>query len=296
VNPIIEGKTKVIQPCDRPDRVFVVAKDRVTWGNQYETDMPGKAVWSTETTTNVFRLFQKRGHQVAFCDRVQPDCFTAPHCRMVPLEVIGRSVIDPASSYAKRNPGVRTGVVLDEPVIEFFLKTKGAEFGGIRLPDADPLIVEREAIPGIGFYVTHPAGAPSAKDVFIPAGAFGYAEFADLFAELRVRMVRLTRDLRDAWFYYGYTLSDWKAEFGYGPDGELLLADVVDNDSWRLRSKAGEEVSKQTCRDHFRERFHPDMSPEQVAVLCDAVAKACAPYFEQVARMARLLPDARPFD
>lgn len=55
--------------------------------------------------------------------------------------------------------------------------------------------------------------------------------------------------LRIAWRKLGMRLVDYKVEGGMTQDtGELLIADVIDNDSWRLRNEAG-DMSKQAYRD-----------------------------------------------
>ncbi|MBI1957121.1 MAG: hypothetical protein HYS44_01535 [Candidatus Niyogibacteria bacterium] len=55
--------------------------------------------------------------------------------------------------------------------------------------------------------------------------------------------------LEAAWAKLGFRLADFKVEFGIDvTTGELLLADVIDNDSWRLLE--GERyLDKQNYRD-----------------------------------------------
>ena len=54
--------------------------------------------------------------------------------------------------------------------------------------------------------------------------------------------------LEKAWQLEGGTLVDFKVEFGYDDKGNLLLADVIDNDSWRVM-ESGAYIDKQVYRD-----------------------------------------------
>ena len=54
--------------------------------------------------------------------------------------------------------------------------------------------------------------------------------------------------LEKAWQLEGGTLVDLKVEFGFDSKGNLLLADVIDNDSWRVL-ESGAYIDKQVYRD-----------------------------------------------
>jgi phosphoribosylaminoimidazole carboxylase/phosphoribosylaminoimidazole-succinocarboxamide synthase len=54
--------------------------------------------------------------------------------------------------------------------------------------------------------------------------------------------------LEKAWQLEGGTLVDLKVEFGTDSKGNLLLADVIDNDSWRV-IESGAYIDKQVYRD-----------------------------------------------
>jgi len=54
--------------------------------------------------------------------------------------------------------------------------------------------------------------------------------------------------LEKAWQLQGGTLVDLKVEFGFDTKGNLLLADVIDNDSWRVL-EGGSYIDKQVYRD-----------------------------------------------
>ena len=68
-----------------------------------------------------------------------------------------------------------------------------------------------------------------------------------------MQMEEITRKtfliLEGAWNNLGYRLIDFKIEFGVDIHGKLLVADVIDNDSWRLRTPDWKELSKQTFRE-----------------------------------------------
>ena len=54
--------------------------------------------------------------------------------------------------------------------------------------------------------------------------------------------------LEKAWLREGKKLVDFKVEFGFDSGGTLLLADVIDNDSWRV-VEDGAYIDKQLYRD-----------------------------------------------
>ena len=54
--------------------------------------------------------------------------------------------------------------------------------------------------------------------------------------------------LEYAWTFDKADLADFKVEFGIDSEGNLLIADVIDNDSWRLLFD-GKNLDKQVYRD-----------------------------------------------
>ena len=77
---------------------------------------------------------------------------------------------------------------------------------------------------------------------------FSHDEEWKIFPE----MARIARHaflvLEKAWQLEGGTLVDFKVEFGFDAKGSLLLADVIDNDSWRVIEN-GAYIDKQVYRD-----------------------------------------------
>ena len=85
------------------------------------------------------------------------------------------------------------------------------------------------------------------------------------------RKVFLT--LEGAWAQLGLRLIDFKIEFGVDEEGRLLVADVIDNDSWRLRTSDWQELSKQL----FRDNYNLEEISEKYALVAKLVEKFSVP-------------------
>ena len=242
------GKTKIILEDPKfVQRVQVRNLDVVSWKNIYQALLPGKGVWSTTTACNIFAVLKRHHIDTAFIARKSADEFIALKCKMIKIEAVGRFVVEENSSYKKRNPHAVVGLRFDEPTIELFLKSKEKLFGGIELPDDDPLITKYS---DEGVWV-HRADVPvEGQGTFVPASAFGYSGSLKLLLnEIRVRTRTIGIIVRDSWKRLGWRLADFKIEFGHTHSGRLVMADSWDNDSMRIRDKEGRERSKQNVRD-----------------------------------------------
>jgi phosphoribosylaminoimidazole-succinocarboxamide synthase len=158
----------------------------------------GKGALAGRTTANVFSLLARAGIPTHFVAAPEPTLTVVRRCAMIPLEVVTRRLA--TGSYLKRNPEVAEGQRFDPPLVEFFLKDDARH---------DPLIAP-EAIAADGI------ASPAEVD----------------------RMVDLARQtfaaLERAWGQLDITLADLKIECGRVADGGLVVADVIDNDSWRI--------------------------------------------------------------
>lgn len=243
---LVRGKTKIVRASEsNPSQGEFEALDQVTWDNIHREPMPGKGIWSTTTTVNVFQLLQEAGIPVAYTKQIGERTFRGPRCTMIPLEVIVRGAIDENSSYLKRHPGRPPGERFEIPIVEFFLKTDTNHFNGIELPDVDPYI-GRYADSGIVVY--HPK-KPLDDGVFLSLTVLGWDEGKVWpFAILEHIAREAFCVARKAWARIDFDLCDWKVEFGFDVSGQILLADVIDNDSWRILGPDGKEYSKQNVR------------------------------------------------
>ncbi|MBC5823774.1 MAG: AIR carboxylase family protein, partial [Candidatus Eremiobacteraeota bacterium] len=123
-------------------------------------------------------------------------------CEMIPIEVVVRGVA--AGSYLKRNPGVKAGTVLAPRTVEYFFKDDEHH---------DPQYT---------------------ADQIVDEGIATTAELGVMTDQARL----IFDVLAHAWRQQHVLLVDLKVEFGRataaGGGKEILLADVIDNDSWRI--------------------------------------------------------------
>ncbi|XP_030583454.1 uncharacterized protein LOC115779111 isoform X1 [Archocentrus centrarchus] len=219
-----EGKTKqIFELPDQPGLVLVQSKDQITAGNAVRKDqMEGKAAISNKTTSCVFQLLQESGIKTAFVKQHSDTAFMAAHCEMIPIEWVCRRVA--TGSFLKRNPGVKEGYRFSPLKLEMFFKDDA---------NNDPQWSEEQLL--------------EAK--FCLAGlTIGQCE-VDIMNRSTVAIFEI---LEKAWATQNCTLVDMKIEFGINvKTQEIVLADVIDNDSWRLwpAGDRSQQKDKQVYRD-----------------------------------------------
>ena len=275
---LARGKTKVLFEAEgNPDLLVVQQSDAITAGDGARRDeIEGKGRIAAKTTARVFRLLNLCGvptHYVSGGEDDDNNEMLVRRAQMIPLEVVVRGVA--AGSFVKRRPGVARGAILIPRVIEFFLKDDA---------NHDPLI-EADAI--------------VAQNIATPPELGTMSELARITYEI----------LAHAWRRRDTLLVDLKLEFGRiasgDGKGQLVVADVVDNDSWRIWPQGREELmlDKQRYRNlaavtpadlaEVRANYEqvadavgtfPLMRPGMVAILADG------PEFgERAAQLARAL-------
>jgi len=245
---VTEGKTKKIFRINGSDLVSVIAKDDITAGDGAKHDIiPDKGRLANQTTCNVFRLLKACGLPIAFEEQDSPTSFIAPPCSMLPYEVVVRR--EAHGSALKRSPHYAKGQLFPKLLVEFYLKTKDKNWKGKPLVADDPLMQYEDGEAQIRLF--NPAKPILGSEPFLvlqTADVFTHPEEYKFFPEMRRIARQAFLVLERAWSLEGRTLVDYKVEFGFDSKGNLLLADVIDNDSWRVLEN-GSYIDKQVYRD-----------------------------------------------
>lgn len=258
---LAEGKTKRIWSIDgEPDMVLLEAKDDITAGDGAKHDViTNKAEWATITTCNVFGLLKalKKPLPVAFVEQRNERIFKAKRCTMLPFEVVIRRAA--YGSYLKRHPEVEKGKEFYDLKYEFFLKTTDHRFKHHAFTVDDPMLIYNKGRGGWA-YIYDPTKSFTDSEAFLTSvamsdvvdGSLTINEVGDDMSMLFFLMKEYASQafiiIEEAWKKLGGTLVDYKVEFGVDSEGNLLLADVIDNDSWRLFLD-GAHADKQRYRD-----------------------------------------------
>jgi phosphoribosylaminoimidazole-succinocarboxamide synthase len=252
---IARGKTKVLyENPGQPHQLVVAQTDSISAGDGARRhEIAGKARLAAQTTARVFRLLNLCGLPTHYLNGGEDDDnneMVVRRCNMIPLEVVTRGVA--AGSFVKRNPNIPRGTLLAPRVIEFFFKDDAAH---------DPLISPDQIV---------------ARNIATPQEVGVMNELA-----------RLTFDiLSHAWRKRDVLLVDLKIEFGRLAGGEnqgqLVIADVIDNDSWRIWPQGREELM-------LDKQMYRNLESVDDAAL-DRVKRA----YEHVADLVGTFPVMRP--
>ncbi|GAC1596529.1 MAG: hypothetical protein NVS3B28_28070 [Candidatus Velthaea sp.] len=252
---IARGKTKVLHEYPgQPDVLVVSQLDNISARDGERRDtIEGKGRIAAKTTARVFRLLNLCGlptHYLSGGEDDDDNEMLVKRAQMIPLEVVVRGVA--AGSLVKRKPGIARGSLLVPRLIEYFIKDDA---------NHDPLI-EPDEIVGRGLATPNELGTMT--------------ELARMTYEI----------LAHAWRRRDTLLVDLKIEFGRIVSGEgkgsLVIADVIDNDSWRIWPQGREDL----MLDKQMYRNLETVSPDDLARVRES--------YEKVADQVGTFPQMRP--
>lgn len=211
---LYEGKAKIVYATSDPDVILQYYKDDATAFNALKKGtIKGKGVRNATMASLLYKFLESKGVRTHFIEQVDERTQKCRKVKIVPLEVIVRNRV--AGSLQKRT-GLAEGAVVSPPICEFYYKDDAL---------GDPLLT---------------------KDHIL---LLGLAD-ANLLRELREIAQQVNMHLKPLFEGVGLILVDFKIEFGYTSNKELLLADEISPDTCRFwDSKTLEKLDK----DRFRQ-------------------------------------------
>ena len=192
---ITKGKVKTVFTTSEPDKVLIQYEDRVTAGNGKKVDYPeGKGKVCMDISAFLFKEMEKNGIETHYLDTFPERIMSCKKVDIIPIEVVVRNI---ATGSIVRQTTLEEGRIINWPLVEFYLKDDEKD---------DPLLTE-DRINLMGDYPTR-------------------------------RMIQIAREvnavLQNIFRKIDLTLVDFKLEFGYDSEQNLLLADELSPDGMRL--------------------------------------------------------------
>ena len=277
-----EGKTKRIVATDNPGLVELQAVDRLTGGDAAKVAEIGDiGRHKTRQAANVFTLLNNAGVKTSLVEQMSDTSLLCRNCDMLPLEFVVRRYSfgsflkrlkagDPAGQLTADGKPFR----FDKPLFELFHKESAVMPPLVDAPvqmdegDArDQFLVDGRWADGVYTdpYVDFESD-PSVWGIYSAKSPIEGAPLLTRSADLDADELRHVIDnivvpcfetLEAAWAkvetaHGPVQLVDMKVELGRDVEtGDLLLADVIDNDSWRVWPGADpkNQLDKQAFRD-----------------------------------------------
>ena len=210
---LYEGKAKKVYRTSDDALYIVEYKDDATAFNGLKKGtIAGKGIINNKMSNMLMQILEKHGIPTHFVEEISDRETVVKKVKIVPLEVIIRNVS--AGSFAK-NYGVEEGIVFEEPTIEFSYKNDNL---------GDPLINSYHVI------------------------ALKLAKKEEIDT-IKKYAFKVNEVLKEYFKKMNIDLIDFKLEFGWLPDGTIVLADEISPDTCRFWDSTTKE---KLDKDRFR--------------------------------------------
>jgi len=198
----VQGKVKTIFALDEPDMVLIQYEDKVTAGNgKKEAHYDNKGEICCKISELLFRELERCGVDTHYDSMPTYRAMAVKKVEIIPIEVVVRNI---AAGSIVRQTTLEEGTVLPTPLVEWYLKDDEKD---------DPLLTE---------------------DRIRLMGDYPLRDLEQIAREVNQILKETFRDI-------GLTLVDFKLEFGYDSNKNLLLADELSPDGMRLWKQGTKE-------------------------------------------------------
>ena len=198
---LYEGKSKQVYKTDDPNKIIIHYKDDTTAFNGIKKAIiANKGVLNNAISSLIYERLNKAGIPTNFIKKLTDREELCKKVNMIPLEVVVRNVI--AGSMAKRL-NIEEGTIPSNVIREIDYKNDAL---------GDPLINDDHAV------------------------SLGICSYDDL-KKIYELTDRINNELKKMFDSVDVILVDYKIEFGFDCDGNIVLSDEISPDSARLWDK-----------------------------------------------------------
>ncbi|WP_373447840.1 phosphoribosylaminoimidazolesuccinocarboxamide synthase [Campylobacter bilis] len=212
---LYEGKGKKIFKTEDENLLISEFKDDLTAFNaEKRGNESGKGSLNCKISTEIFRLLEKNGIKTHLIETISDTEQIIKKCKIVPIEVIVRNV---ATGSLTKRLGIEEGKILPFALVEFCLKDDAL---------GDPFINDEHCL------------------------LLNLVPNEDCIGKIK-DMARKINSILSVFFdAKNLRLVDFKIEFGFTQENELVLADEISPDSCRFWDKFSNE---KLDKDRFRQ-------------------------------------------
>lgn len=212
---IYEGKGKRLYLSQEQGCIQAEFKDDLTAFNaQKRGEQKGKGELNCLISQALFELLESKGIATHYVRLLENHIMLCKKIKMIPLEVVVRNI---ATGSLSKRLGIEEGRSLPFALVEFYYKDDTL---------GDPLVNDEHCL------------------------LLGAVRDESVLDELRGLGKRVNSILSDFFALRDLILVDFKLEFGFDEDGEIVLADELSPDNLRLWDK---HTGKKLDKDVFRQ-------------------------------------------
>ena len=195
---IYQGKAKGVYETNDPQKVVVEFRDDITAGNGAKKDsIHRKGFWNSVISAKLFEVLEEAGIKTQYVELIKPGFMLSKKLEMIPLEVITRNIA--AGSLLRRYP-FKPKQTFEPPIIQ--IDYKSDEYG-------DPMLND---------------------DIAIALGLIDEDKLS-LIKEITLKINRVLKDFLES---KGLLFPDFKIEYGYDVEGNIVLGDEISPDTCRF--------------------------------------------------------------
>ncbi|MDJ0578107.1 MAG: phosphoribosylaminoimidazolesuccinocarboxamide synthase [Xenococcaceae cyanobacterium MO_234.B1] len=223
---LYEGKAKILYPTEDSQVLLTVYKDDATAFNaQKKGQIQGKGAINCTITAALLQMLEKEAIPTHYIDCPSPNQMRVKAVKIIPLEVVVRNI---AAGSLCRQTGLPEGQVLPKPLVEYYLKNDAL---------GDPLLTRDRLF---------------LLDIVT-------AEQLQILEEMALK---INHHLQEFFTRCNITLVDFKLEFGFDSQNNILLADEISPDTCRLWDNTETDPE---ARVMDKDRFRKDLGDVESA-------------------------------